>query len=100
MRKCIRCDIEMVEGLDIIEPMHGSMLAEKVKISIIACHDGNIHAIYAVTPELEKRYTAHCKKYEAQTGDPVLAKKLAMTNLYQINDDLPRKHKIFDIRLL
>ena len=26
MRKCIRCDIEMLEGLDIIEPMHGSML--------------------------------------------------------------------------
>ena len=26
MRKCIRCDIEMVEGLDIIEPMHGSKL--------------------------------------------------------------------------
>lgn len=26
MRKCIRCDIEMLEGLDIREPMHGSML--------------------------------------------------------------------------
>lgn len=26
MRKCIRCDIEMLEGLDIVEPMHRSML--------------------------------------------------------------------------
>lgn len=26
MRKCIRCDIEMLEGLDIREPMHGEML--------------------------------------------------------------------------
>lgn len=26
MIKCIRCDIEMLEGLDIREPMHGSML--------------------------------------------------------------------------
>ena len=26
MRKCIRCDIEMLEGLDIVEPMHCSML--------------------------------------------------------------------------
>ncbi len=26
MRKCIRCDIEMLEGLDIKEPMYGHML--------------------------------------------------------------------------
>lgn len=26
MRKCIRCDIEMLEGLEIKEPMHCSML--------------------------------------------------------------------------
>lgn len=26
MRKCIRCDIEMLEGLDIRDPMHGEML--------------------------------------------------------------------------
>lgn len=26
MRKCIRCDMEMLEGLDIKEPMYGSML--------------------------------------------------------------------------
>lgn len=26
MRNCIRCDMEMLEGLDIRDPMHGEML--------------------------------------------------------------------------
>lgn len=26
MRKCIRCDVEMLEGLDIKDPMHCEML--------------------------------------------------------------------------
>ena len=53
---------------------------EKIKLTVIACHDGTVYAIYTVKEDI-RRY-----------------KEYATDELYKLNDSLSGKDKIFDIR--
>lgn len=83
-------------GQDLLAYLH----TEKVKISIIACHDGNIYAIYGINPKFEEQYTRRYEKYKAQTNDKNEANRLATTSLYLLNEELPEKHKLFNVKQL
>ena len=73
---------------------------EKVKLSLILCHDGSIYGIFDVQPEVEGIYEMYLNEVKVKTASVEEAKRLATTKLYILNDKLGTKHKLFDVRRL
>ena len=73
---------------------------EKVKLSLILCHDGSIYGIFDVQSDVEAIYEMYLGEAKIRTTSEEEAKRLATTNMYILNDKLGKKHKIFDVRRL
>lgn len=73
---------------------------EKVRISLIACHDGTLYGIYGVSKEFENRYHLVYNKFKGQMSDENDIKRLVMTELYLYNDKLSEKKKLFHVEKL
>lgn len=73
-------------------------LDDKVRLSIIACHNGTIYAIFKAKKIIENIYHDLYDKEKERWNDAELAKIHATNNLYLLNDKLGLKQKIFDLR--
>lgn len=73
---------------------------ERVKISLILCHDGNIYGIYGVSPKFPDIYNDYLEQAKLKTDDLDEAKRLATTQLYLLNDKLGNRHKLFIVEKL
>lgn len=73
---------------------------EKVKLSLILCHDGSVYGIFDVQPEVEAIYEMYLNEVNTKTSSVEEAKRLATTKLYILNDKLGKKQKLFDVRRL
>ena len=71
---------------------------EKVKLSLILCHDGSVYGIFDVLPELEDIYTMYFEEVKTKATSVEEAKRLATTKLYILNEKLGKKQKLFDVR--
>lgn len=71
---------------------------EKVKLSLILCHDGSVYGIFDVQPEVEAIYEMYLNEVKTKTASVEEAKRLATTKLYILNDKLGKKQKLFDVR--
>ena len=58
------------------------------------------YAIYKVSDCFEDIYNDFLERKLAFTTSMKEAKRLALTKLYQLNDKLSDRHKIFDVRRL
>ncbi|MCR4586150.1 MAG: hypothetical protein K5686_10560 [Lachnospiraceae bacterium] len=70
---------------------------DKVKLSIIACHNGDLYAIYWVKDRFKELYEARIIDKKAVLTDIDEVKRLAMTDMYRLNDQLPEKQKFFNV---
>ena len=68
---------------------------DKVAISLIACHDGDVYAILNANKKVAKIYKNTYNEFR-QRYDEDTSKVLATNVLYKINE----KHKIFEVRRL
>ena len=73
---------------------------ERVKISLILCHDGTVYGIYDVSSDFPKIYDKCLETAKTKTNNLDIAKKIATTNMYIINENLNNKHKLFVIKKL
>lgn len=73
---------------------------ERVKLSLIICHDGTIYGIYGVHSKFPQLYEDYLNQSKNQTANIDEAKRLATTKLYQLNEKLSNRHQLFDIRRL
>lgn len=71
---------------------------EHVKMSIVACHDGTLYAVFAARPNVKDIYEELLAFEKERFRDQEYAKYLATTRLYQLNDGLGARHKLFDLR--
>ena len=71
---------------------------EKIKLSIVACHDGTLYEIRNVNPKFEDIYN-DCLEYAKQiSNDRDEIKYLALTKLMMLNDKLGNRHKLYDLK--
>ncbi len=84
-------------GQDLLSFLHNR---DKTNMSIIACHNGDIYAICDVKPIFEKRYDDYLDRYKTQTTDINEAKYLAISDIYDENQVISDRHKIFDVKKL
>ena len=70
---------------------------EKVKLSLIACHNGDLYAIYGVKPIFEIRYNELLEIEKIKTTEINIAKRRATTQAYIINDNLSERHQYFNV---
>lgn len=73
---------------------------EKVKISLIICHDGVVYGIYEVKSEFVTYYYKVLEFEKQRTSNMDEAKRMATTVLYQLNDKLSDRHKLFLVKKL
>lgn len=73
---------------------------EKVKISLIICHDGVVYGIYEVKSEFVTYYHKVLEFEKQRTSNMDEAKRMATTVLYQLNDKLSDRHKLFLVKKL
>lgn len=73
---------------------------DKIRLSIIACHDGALYGIYDVSPKLEKVYQSCYNEFKNITRNENEAKNLATTKVYKLNDKLSDRYKIFKVEEL
>ena len=73
---------------------------ERVKVSIILCHDGTVYGIYGVCPEFPNIYDDYFEQAKQKTDDLDAAKRLATTQLYLLNEKLGNRHKLFILEKL
>lgn len=71
---------------------------EKIKLSLVLCHDGTVYGIYEVNslfPEIYNEFLerAKLKTKEKRITDEV--KRLATTQIYIFNEKLSKRHKLF-----
>lgn len=71
---------------------------EKIKLSLVLCHDGTVYGIYGVNslfPEVYNEFLeqAKLKTKEKRITDEV--KRLATTQMYILNEKLSKRHKLF-----
>lgn len=78
---------------DIITYLHD----EHVKLSLVLCHDGTLYSINAVKPEAEMIYNDLLQDEKTRTIDIDEAKRMATTRLYNLNNRLAPKHKLFTV---
>ncbi len=70
---------------------------DKVKLSIIACHNGDLYAIYWVKEQFKEIYQERIEEKKLIITDYDEVKRLAMTDMYRLNDQLSEKHKLFNV---
>lgn len=70
---------------------------EHVKLSLVLCHDGTLYSINAVRPETEMIYNDLLQEEKTRTTDIDEAKRMATTRLYNLNNRLESKHKLFTV---
>ena len=70
---------------------------EKIKLSIIACHDGNLYAIMWVRSSFMEVYNELLQHEKQKTTDIEEAKRRATTQVYELNDSLSERHKFFKV---
>lgn len=80
-------------GQDIMSYLHN----EKVKLSIIACHNGDLYAIYGVKPSFEQKYNEILEIEKTKTTEFELAKRRTTTQIYELNESLSERHKYFTV---
>jgi len=73
---------------------------EKVKISLVLCHDGTIYGIYGVNPQFRDIYEEYLEIAKQNTGDLDEAKRLATTQMYLLNERFGNRHKLFIVEKL
>jgi len=73
---------------------------EIIRISIIACHTGELYAIFKVTEEALKEYNNFLQDAKLFINDFEFAKMLANTRLHNLNDTKSKKKKLFEIKRL
>ena len=73
---------------------------ERVKISLVLCHDGTMYGIYAVSPKLPYIYNNYLEQAKQKTDNFDEAKRLATTKLYLLNERLGNRHKLFILKKL
>ncbi len=73
---------------------------ERVKISLVLCHDGTMYGIYAVSPKFPDIYNDYLEQAIQKTDDLDEAKRLTTTQLYLLNERLGNKHKLFILEKL
>ena len=86
----------MPSGQDLLSYLHN----EKIRVSLIACHDGTLYAIYGVKKEFEETYKKILNENKLRTNDIEVAKRLTMDELYPLNATLSARHKIFNVQEL
>ena len=83
-------------GQDLLTYLHD----DKIKLSIIACHNGDVYAICNVNKSFEEKYLILLGKEKDKTTEIELAKRRATTKCYDINDSLSERHKLFNVMKL
>lgn len=73
---------------------------DKVQLSLVACHDGELYSIEYVDPEFETIYNNFMNYYKTQLNDIQEAKKISLTNIIIHNNKLKEKAKLFKVRRL
>ena len=73
---------------------------ERVKISLVVCHDGTMYGIYGVSPNFPDIYDDYLEQAKQKTDDLDDAKRLATTQLYLLNERLGNRHKLFILEKL
>lgn len=73
---------------------------EKLRISIVALHEGKVFAIKDVKKEFESRYMSILEMKKEKISDIDEAKRLATTEIYIYNDSLSDKKKLFVVEEL
>lgn len=73
---------------------------DKVKLSLIVCHNGEVYGIYAVRQSFENCYLELLEKQKEKTVDIEEAKRLATTEIYLLNEQLSDRHKFFFVEKL
>ena len=73
---------------------------DKIKLSLIICHDGTIYGIYGVKPAFERAYSEVFERFKEKSSDLEEIKRLTMTELYIYNDQLSDRHKLFYVQKL
>lgn len=73
---------------------------ERIKISLILCHDGTMYGIYDVNPQFKEAYEMLLSEAKQKTNDIDDAKRLATSKLYILNEKLGKKHKLFTVEKL
>lgn len=71
---------------------------DKVKLSIVVCHDGSIYTIYDADPEIENRYNKFLNDVKYSVSDPRIAEQLATSHIYQLNETFPERKKLVKFR--
>ena len=76
---------------------------ERVKMSLILCHDGNIFGIYGVSPKFPEIYDEFLEQAKLKIGEKEITdevKRLATTQMYILNEKLGNRHKLFIVEKL
>lgn len=68
---------------------------ERVKISLVLCHDGTVYGIYGVDSKFPEIYEEYLEREKTNTDDIDEAKRLATTRIYMLNEKLGNRHKLF-----
>ena len=66
--------------------------SDKIKISLILCHDGDVYAILSAVPEVADIYQMYYDELKETLGDED-AKTISTSRLERLNDD----HKLYEI---
>lgn len=80
-------------GKDLLTYLHEN----KIKLSIIACHNGDLYAIYWVKEEFETLYNRRIEERKISLSNIDEIKRLAMTDMYRLNEQLSEKDKFFKV---
>lgn len=72
----------------------------KIKLSLIACHTGELYGIFKVSSDMPLVYNDLLEEEKKVVNNMSVAKRLATTRIYSINDKLSQKRKLFDVRRL
>ena len=73
---------------------------DKIKLSLIACHDGDLYGIYWVRSTFMETYMDLLEAEKQKTTDIEEAKRRATTQIYELNDALSERHKFFKVERL
>jgi hypothetical protein len=73
---------------------------DRIRLSIVACHNGELYVIFNVSDDMISVYNDLLKGEKEIVNDTDLAKRLVMTRLYDFNEKISPKRKLFDVRRL
>jgi hypothetical protein len=68
---------------------------DKIKLSLIVCHNGDLYAICWVRSSFKKQYEEFLESAKKETTKMEAAKRLATTRIYRVNEQLSDRHKFF-----